>query len=75
MIKKAKFGDLYFDDMGGFESVEKDRLTGQVSHRISLVVPFGAYTLPPGYCPKYPYFQGFTRPADASDAASVVEDE
>lgn len=31
MIKKAKFGDLYFDDMGGFESVETDRLTGNVS--------------------------------------------
>ncbi|KZP16066.1 kinase-like protein [Athelia psychrophila] len=28
MIKKAKFGDLYFDDMGSFESVERDRLTG-----------------------------------------------
>jgi serine/threonine-protein kinase PRP4 len=33
MIKKAKFGDVYFDDMGGFESVEKDRITGKVSHR------------------------------------------
>lgn len=31
MIKKAKFGDLYFDDMGSFESVERDRLTGTVS--------------------------------------------
>ncbi|KDR82138.1 hypothetical protein GALMADRAFT_59895 [Galerina marginata CBS 339.88] len=28
MIKKAKFGDVYFDEMGGFESVEKDRITG-----------------------------------------------
>ncbi|KAF9032940.1 kinase-like domain-containing protein [Panaeolus papilionaceus] len=28
MIKKATFGDLYFDEMGGFESIEKDRLTG-----------------------------------------------
>ncbi|TFY81592.1 hypothetical protein EWM64_g2421 [Hericium alpestre] len=28
MIKKAKFGDVYFDDMGGFQSVEKDRVTG-----------------------------------------------
>ena len=34
MIKKAKFGDVYFDDMGGFESVEKDRITGKVSHCI-----------------------------------------
>ena len=30
MIKKAKFGSNYFDDMGGFESVEKDRVTGGV---------------------------------------------
>ncbi|KAF8162657.1 kinase-like domain-containing protein [Crassisporium funariophilum] len=28
MIKKAKFGEVYFDEMGGFESVEKDRVTG-----------------------------------------------
>ncbi|KAK0455259.1 kinase-like domain-containing protein [Desarmillaria tabescens] len=28
MIKKAKFGDVYFDDMGGFESVERDRVLG-----------------------------------------------
>lgn len=30
-IKKAKFGDTYFDDMGGFDSIEKDRVTGAVS--------------------------------------------
>lgn len=23
MIKKAKFGDMYFDDLGAFESVDK----------------------------------------------------
>lgn len=28
MIKKAKFGDSYFDDMGGFDSIERDRVTG-----------------------------------------------
>ncbi|KAK0229157.1 kinase-like domain-containing protein [Armillaria nabsnona] len=28
MIKKAKFGDVYFDDMGGFESIERDRVLG-----------------------------------------------
>jgi len=32
MIKKAKFGDVYFDEMGGFESVEADRVTSNVSH-------------------------------------------
>ncbi|TFK45922.1 kinase-like protein [Heliocybe sulcata] len=28
MIKKAKFGDMYFDDLGAFQSIEKDRVTG-----------------------------------------------
>ncbi|KAK7040325.1 U4/U6 small nuclear ribonucleoprotein prp4 [Paramarasmius palmivorus] len=28
MIKKAKFGDDYFDDMGAFNSVERDRVLG-----------------------------------------------
>ncbi|KIJ12576.1 hypothetical protein PAXINDRAFT_82735 [Paxillus involutus ATCC 200175] len=28
MIKKAKFGEMYFDEQGGFESVETDRVTG-----------------------------------------------
>lgn len=31
MIKKAKFGDHYFDEMGAFESVERDKVTGNVS--------------------------------------------
>lgn len=30
MIKKAKFGSLYFDELGAFQSVEKDRVTGAV---------------------------------------------
>ncbi|KAJ7237736.1 kinase-like protein [Mycena haematopus] len=28
MIKRAKFGDVYFDEMGGFESVEKEKASG-----------------------------------------------
>ncbi|EIW85723.1 kinase-like protein [Coniophora puteana RWD-64-598 SS2] len=28
MIKKAKFGDVYFDEMGAFQSLEVDRVTG-----------------------------------------------
>ena len=28
MIKKAKFGDVYFDEMGAFQSLEIDRVTG-----------------------------------------------
>jgi serine/threonine-protein kinase PRP4 len=39
MIKRAKFGDVYFDEMGGFESVERDRVTGTVSLR-SFLIPF-----------------------------------
>jgi serine/threonine-protein kinase PRP4 len=31
IIKKAKFGDSYFDEMGGFDSIESDRVTGSVS--------------------------------------------
>ncbi|KAI0927771.1 hypothetical protein AcV7_009483 [Taiwanofungus camphoratus] len=27
MIKRAKFGSVYFDDLGAFQSVEKDRVT------------------------------------------------
>jgi serine/threonine-protein kinase PRP4 len=30
MIKKAKFGDVYFDEMGSFDSVERDRVTNTV---------------------------------------------
>ncbi|KAF7353896.1 Serine/threonine protein kinase PRP4 [Mycena venus] len=28
MIKRAKFGDVYFDEMGGFESVEREKGSG-----------------------------------------------
>jgi serine/threonine-protein kinase PRP4 len=31
MIKKAKFGDSYFDEMGSFDSIKRDRVTGAVS--------------------------------------------
>lgn len=31
MIKRAKFGSVYFDDLGAFQSVEKDRVTSAVS--------------------------------------------
>ena len=30
MIKKAQFGDVYFDEMGAFISIDKDRVTGAV---------------------------------------------
>ena len=31
MIKKAQFGNMYFDELGAFNSIEKDRVTGAVS--------------------------------------------
>ena len=31
MIKKAKFGSTYFDELGAFQSVEHDKVTGSVS--------------------------------------------
>jgi serine/threonine-protein kinase PRP4 len=37
MIKKAKFGDVYFDEMGVFQSVENDRVTGAVMSSFSLL--------------------------------------
>ncbi|TFK68626.1 kinase-like protein [Pluteus cervinus] len=40
MIKKAKFQDAYFDEMGGFESVERDKVTGaDVIRKIHLAKP------------------------------------
>ena len=32
MIKKAQFGGVYFDDMGAFISIDRDRVTGAVGH-------------------------------------------
>lgn len=31
MVKRARFGDVYFDEMGAFLSVDIDRVTGNVS--------------------------------------------
>ncbi|EPQ50700.1 kinase-like protein [Gloeophyllum trabeum ATCC 11539] len=40
MIKKAKFGDMYFDDLGTFQSVEKDRVTGaDVIRKVHIAKP------------------------------------
>ncbi|KAF8264660.1 kinase-like protein [Lactarius quietus] len=38
-IKKAKFGDTYFDEMGGFDSIEKDRVTGDVVRKVHISKP------------------------------------
>jgi hypothetical protein len=50
MIKKAKFGDVYFDEMGGFESVERDRVTGSVSILLSFVALAISNTFSSGCC-------------------------
>jgi serine/threonine-protein kinase PRP4 len=34
MIKKAAFGEMHFDEAYNFISIEKDRITGLVSHYI-----------------------------------------
>ncbi|KAF7791035.1 hypothetical protein EIP86_001994 [Pleurotus ostreatoroseus] len=40
MIKKAKFGDLYFDELGAFQSIEKDRVTGaDVVRKVHITKP------------------------------------
>jgi serine/threonine-protein kinase PRP4 len=38
MIKKAKFGDVFFDEMGAFINVDVDRLTGSVSIVLSDII-------------------------------------
>lgn len=72
MIKRAKFGDVYFDDMGGFDSVEKDRVTGSVSNSRAL---FSIYlmTFASGCCPQSPHLEANTRYAYAVNATSVCE--
>lgn len=40
MIKKAKFGEMFFDDLGGFQSVELDRATGtDVIRKVHITKP------------------------------------
>lgn len=38
MIKRARFGNMYFDELGAFQSVETERVTGTVRRHI-LEVP------------------------------------
>jgi serine/threonine-protein kinase PRP4 len=60
-IKKAKFGDTYFDEMGGFDSIEKDRVTGAVSWVLSAHL---RRTSPP-----HPFFQDVVRKVHISKPA------
>ncbi|TRM57165.1 kinase-like domain-containing protein [Schizophyllum amplum] len=51
LIKKAKFGDVYFDELGTFLSVERDPLSGQDVHKKVHVKPgrdLRARLIPPG---------------------------
>jgi serine/threonine protein kinase len=72
MIKKAKFGDIYFDDMGGFESVEKDRLTGAVStrHLFSLSIHH-LMILCEGCRKESSHIEAYAGPTSAVDAAGL----
>jgi len=73
MIKKAKFGDVYFDEMGGFDSVEKDRLTGVVSSGTSLQLGYCVTSFAVGRCAESPHLKGDKRLARAVDASGVCE--
>jgi serine/threonine protein kinase len=73
MIKKAKFGDVYFDEMGAFESVEKDRVTGLVrprrgSYDVGLIALAGC-------CSKGSYIEANAGPSGATDAARICQAE
>ena len=69
MIKKAKFGDVYFDEMGSFDSVERDRVTNTVS-----ILPFSCpliliFCRILGCCWEGSHFQADPRLGCATDAA------
>ncbi|TFK24621.1 kinase-like protein [Coprinopsis marcescibilis] len=39
-LKRAKFGETYFDELGAFESIERDRITGNdVSRKVHIQKP------------------------------------
>jgi hypothetical protein len=70
MIKKAKFGDVYFDEMGSFDSVERDRVTNKVSSLVIRFIRFGLTSVGAlGCCSEGPYFQAHPRLACAIDTA------
>ena len=72
MIKKAKFGEQYFDDMGAFESIERDRVSGSVS--TLLPTPFHVNSsVALGRIPESSYLQTFKRPT-STIAAAFCED-
>lgn len=80
MIKKAKFNEVYFDEMGGFESVEKDRITGNVRSRrvcvcsvVRFLIPF--LSLIAGRGEESSHLETDARSAGSSHAFIIGEDE
>jgi hypothetical protein len=75
MVKKAKFGDSYFDEMGGFDSIERDRVTGAVSGPLSLQNSGLLNRIVPGRGTKGAYLEADTRPAREAHATVVRANE
>ena len=77
MIKKAKFGDAYFDEMGGFDSIEKDRVTGAVSEFSCVhdIVFCGLLMGLPGCRAQNAHFQANSRFTHETHAALICADE
>lgn len=75
MIKRAKFGDSYFDEMGGFDSIERDRVTGAVGPLVSLFSNPVTHRIVPGCGPQSSYLEADTRPTCEAHATFVCTDE
>lgn len=74
MIKRARFGNMYFDDLGAFQSVEKERVTGAVRRRI-LEVPWGVTYPWAGRHSSSAYHSTHEGPEAAPHASCVCEAE
>ncbi len=73
MIKKAQFGDVYFDDMGAFLSMERDKVLGTVIS-LSTFLSF-KLTCFSGCGEEGAYIEAGQGSARAFDAWSICEDE
>ena len=75
-IKKAKFGDAYFDEMGGFDSIEKDRVTGAVSRfSCTSVLKLSGSSIVPGRGAQGTHIETSPRPAREAHATVICSDE
>ena len=74
MIKKARFGDVYFDEMGAFISIDRDKVTGAVCRFLS---PRSRRLIRKprliGRSEARSHFQALARPQDTSHAASICQ--